>query len=131
MTKQLILEQNEHHFELAMPGRERWELIRGTSYSPLESVVAAAGACAGYVYQDILTNSKLAAEVMKVEVDYATHEGDVHALMALDVHFYVQASEAELEKARRYVKFVHRYCPVIQSLREDIEINDHVHWVEE
>lgn len=131
MTREINLEQKNQHFEVAMPESERWVFqSQGVpSYSPLESVVAAAGACGGYVYQDILTRSKVGAAVELVRVVYATKPGPaVHALTALTLHFEVSCqTQTDAKKAERYVKFVHRYCPVIQSLNADIVVTDIVH----
>lgn len=125
------LEQHDRRFELVNEGRERWQFVSGgvPAYSPLEGIVGACGACGGYVFQDILLHSKVKAEVREIEVTYETKPSPaVHALTALTLHFYVQAeTPVDYEKAERYVKFVHRYCPVIQSLREDIIITDQVH----
>jgi len=56
-------------FTLDTP-EEPWILLRGEGYSPVQSLVTAAAACAGYVYISVLNNSNVPHEIEKVTVSY-------------------------------------------------------------
>lgn len=109
-----------------------WVLKKDLGYSPVEMLVSATAACGGYVYQTILTNSRIDHTFHRVEVNY-TRDATRQAkpLASVTIHYYVTVAEAKRERALRASKLIHGNCPVIQSLGADVNVEDVVHFVAE
>lgn len=113
-------------FTLETP-EEPWVLMRGEGYSPVQSVVTAVAACAGYVYISVLERSKIPHEIVKVTVSYARDmEKKTNPLQSIEVLIYAEIPETHHEKALRCVKLISPNCPVIQSLNPNIQVTEKV-----
>lgn len=100
-------------------------------YSPVEMTVYSAGACALYVYRKILKDSKVDAKVDRVKMEYMQAPERPQFITSITLKFYVTADDDHAEqRAETCLKFVHQYCPVIQSLSDDIVITDELIFVE-
>lgn len=65
----LTIHQGSDKFEMTTP-TGNWVLAREKGYSPVQMLVSAVAACGGYVYASVLENSKITAEIEKIEVSY-------------------------------------------------------------
>ncbi|MCI5774914.1 MAG: OsmC family protein [Aerococcus sp.] len=96
-----------------------------SGFSPIEMTVYSSGACAAFVYKKILENSKVDAAVQRVELAYEQASERPKVIESIAMTFHVSASDAHAqERAENCFKFVHKYCPVIQSLSDQIKITD-------
>ncbi|MFV0558110.1 MAG: OsmC family protein [Enterococcus sp.] len=127
--EKITLIQGEHGMELPRT-TENWVLLREYGYSPVQSLVAAAGACGAYVYQDVLKNSKIPVTFHGVELAYTRDEEQTsHPVKELNIHFKVSVAEELQGRAERSVRLVSKYCPVIQSLSANIQIHETVEFI--
>lgn len=129
MSDKLTLIQGQNGFELEVLGKENWVMRREMGYSPVQSVIAAVGACGGYVYQHLLKNSNVSATFDRVEAEYTRHEDSVGAISSITLTFFVSVQESDKAKAQSCLKLVSRYCPVIQSLDKNIKIIETVEFI--
>src|SRR5699024_4064679 len=60
-------------FELEM-SPNNWKIVREKNYTPVEMLVSAIATCGGYVYQDVLRNSKIGFTFDRIEVSYSRNE---------------------------------------------------------
>ncbi|MDT2755946.1 OsmC family protein [Enterococcus asini] len=127
---QLTLLKGNSGFELPIEGNPNWILKREAGYSAVQSLVAAAGACGGYVYQHILENSKIPYRFEKIEATYETSEIKPEPLTKISFIFYVDVAEEYRGRAERSLKLVSKNCPVIQSLDPKIEVIEAVRFVD-
>lgn len=129
MMEEIHLIQGEHGMELPRE-EENWVLLRKYGYSPVQSLVAAAGACGAYVYQDVLKNSKVPYVFHGVDISYSRDETkQSHPLKEIAIQFKVTFDEEYKGRAERGTRLVSRYCPVIQSLDPSIKIVETVVFV--
>ena len=113
-------------FTLDTP-EEPWILLRGEGYSPVQSLVTAAAACAGYVYISVLNNSNVPHEIEKVTVSYTQDmTKKTNPIQSIHVTIYAEIATEYHEKAQRCVKLISPNCPVIQSLDPNIEVVEQV-----
>ncbi len=127
---ELQLISGEHGFELPREGSENWVLRKEFGYSPVRSLVAAVGACGGYVYQEVLENSKIPAVFHKVELRYERNpDKKAEPLKRIEVTFFVTVAEELKGRAERSVRLVSQHCPVIQSLDPTIEVVEKVEFI--
>lgn len=100
-----------------------WLMKRGIGFSAVEMVVNSAGACGLYVFSSILKNSKIDAIVQRAHVSYTVDETtSVRALKTISIEYKVQVEESLKPRVERVLPFVHRNCPVMQSLDPKIEV---------
>lgn len=113
-------------FTLDTP-EEPWILLREEGYSPVQSLVTAVAACAGYVYISVLDNSNISHEIEKVTVSYTRNmEKKTNPIQSIEVLIYAEIPETYHEKALRCVKLISPNCPVIQSLDPNIQVTEKV-----
>lgn len=129
MSDKITLRQGTDGFELEVFGKENWIMRRELGYSPVQSIVASAAACGGYVYQHLLENSHISATFDRVEADYTRQKDNVGAITSIQLTFFISVEESDQPKAQTCLKLVSRYCPVIQSLDPAIEIVETVEFI--
>lgn len=104
-----------------------WLLKREIGFSPVEMLVASIAACGAYVYERVLTNSKITFTTQRVEVAYERDvEKKTNPLKAVTITFYLTIPEKEQEKAERGIRLIAKNCPVMQSLDPEIVIKEQV-----
>ncbi|MFC6314412.1 OsmC family protein [Lapidilactobacillus achengensis] len=104
---------------------ETWTFKRGIGYAPVQALVSAAAVCESYVYQEILTNSKIPYTFQKTTVSYDRDpDGNVNPVQAMTITFYVTIPEAKQGLAQRALRLVAANCPVTQSLDPKIKITE-------
>lgn len=129
MNDKIVLYQGEKGFELTVPDADNWVMLREKGYSPVQSMVAAVGACGGYVYQHLLKNSNVPMTFHRVEATYTRHDDSVGALSSITLTFFVSVEKDLQAKASATLKLVSRYCPVMQSMDKVIQIKEYVTFI--
>lgn len=126
MTEKIELIRGQDGIALPFSGGN-WVFLRDKGYSPVQMLVAAAGACGAYVYESILTKSHVPFTFHGVTVDYVRDESAVsQPVKKIDITFEVSVEESYQGKAERILKLVAKHCPVIQSLDPAIQIQETV-----
>ncbi|KPG70157.1 OsmC family protein [Enterococcus sp. RIT-PI-f] len=116
-------------FEMQTP-TGNWILAREQGYSPVQMLVSAVAACGGYVYRSVLENSKVEAQISKIEVSYDRDpEKKAEPVSAIQIKFTAKVAEADQEKAIRCLKLISPNCPVIQSLDPTITVTETVAFI--
>lgn len=125
-VNEIKLVQGEKGIELPVESGN-WVLLKEEGYSPVQSLVAAVGACGAYVYQSILTKSRIEYEFSYVDLSYE-RDADVQSepVKKIDIIFHVKIDEKDQGRAERSLKLISPNCPVIQSLNPTIEVNETV-----
>ncbi|WP_142972865.1 OsmC family protein [Enterococcus casseliflavus] len=125
----LTIHQGSDKFEMTTP-TGNWVLAREKGYSPVQMLVSAVAACGGNVYASVLENSKITAEIEKIEVSYDRDDNKkAQPVSAIQIQFYAKIAEADHDKATRCLKLVSPNCPVIQSLDPAIEVTETVTFI--
>ncbi|MGX7245462.1 OsmC family protein [Enterococcus quebecensis] len=107
-----------------------WLLKKDSGFSPVEMLVASIGACGSYVYETILTNSKISFTIKKVEISYERDENrPTKPLRKVTISFFINVSKEAQGKAERAIHLISKNCPVIQSLDPSIDVVEEVFFV--
>ncbi len=108
-----------------------WPLIKEEGFSPVQITVAAVAACSVYVYAKLLDKKRIPFEDLDVDVSYEQDlEQTVHVIKKIDVHFQLKVAEEFQKRAEKTVHLVKDACPVAKSMHPDIEIIEHVTFLE-
>ena len=126
--EQLTLEfkRGAKGFELPQANGD-WVMLREEGYSPVQMLASAIGACGGYVYESVLTNSKIPFEIERGTVTYtrsATKKAE--PLENVTLVFYAKIPAEYQERATRALKLINPNCPVMQSLDPAIKVTEEV-----
>lgn len=106
-----------------------WILLKEEGYSPVEMLVGAIGACGVYVYQSILTKSKIPYRFGKSSVAYKRDESRKSSpLQAVKIEFEITVPTEFQARAERALKLIHGNCPVMQSIDPNIVVTEQVHF---
>ncbi|MBP1039772.1 OsmC family protein [Vagococcus sp. BWB3-3] len=126
---QIELIQGEKGMELPLEAGN-WVLLKDYGYSPVQSLVAAVGACGAYVYQSILTNSKIPFTFEKVLIEYTRDaERQSEPVKKIEMVFDVKVAPELQDRATRGIKLIAKNCPVMQSLDPAIEVIETVNFI--
>ncbi|MBP2098677.1 OsmC family protein [Enterococcus rivorum] len=107
-----------------------WIIKKEIGFSPVELLVASIAACGAYVYERVLTNSKITYKTQRVEVAYERSETKpAKPLSEVTITFYLEVPESEQGKAERATKLITKNCPVMQSLDPEIKVFEQVIFV--
>ena len=107
-----------------------WVMLREEGYSPVQSLVAAVGACGAYVFQSILDSSRIVYTFKDVEINYERDEIiKSEPVKSIEINFYLSVSEKDQGRAERGLKLIGKHCPVMQSLDPKIEVIEKVHFI--
>lgn len=118
----MTLVQGEKGIELPVESGN-WVLLREEGYSPVQTMVAAVGACGAYVYQSVLESSRIPNTFDHVEITYERDEEiQSQPVKKIELYFYLTVEEDKRERAERGLKLIAKHCPVIQSLNPNIKV---------
>lgn len=118
------LVQGEKGMELPVE-TGNWIILRDGGYSPVQSMVAAVGACGAYVYQSILESSRIDYTFSKVEINYERDtEVKSEPVKSIAINFYLTVDEEKQGRAERSLKLIAKHCPVMQSLDPKIIVTE-------
>ena len=107
-----------------------WILKKGLGYSPVQMLVASIGACGGYVLDSILDKMQLNHVMKEIDMSFEVNlESKAKELTSVSMVFYVQLEGQDYEKAQHALTLVHKYCPVMLSLNEDIKIEKSIRFI--
>lgn len=119
----------EHGVELQHP-EGNWQLKKGYGFSPVEMTAAAVTACGMYVFEEILTNSKVTFRFDKVETNYERSETKpAKPISKVIIDFYLEVPAEQQEKTLRISKMINKHCPVMQTLDPEVVIEERVHFI--
>lgn len=126
---ELELIQGEKGMELPLAAGN-WVLLKEEGYSPVQSLVAAVGACGAYVYQSILANSKIPHTFEKVMIEYTRDsERQSEPVKTIELVLTVKVAPELQDRATRGIKLIAKNCPVMQSLDPAIEVSERVNFI--
>lgn len=107
-----------------------WLMKKEIGFSPVEMLVASIGGCGAYVYEKILTNSKIDFTIESVDISYERAEDKpAKPLSQVTIIFTIQVPEEAKGKAERALKLIGKNCPVMQSLDPAIEVIEKVQFI--
>ncbi len=125
---ELIKNAGKKELELVSKNNN-WIMANEIGFSPVQSLVAAVGACGGYVYEGILTNSKIPFQLLGITMDYQVNKkGSVHPVTSIQMIFHVIVATEHQSRAVRALRLVSKNCPVIQSLDPKISVEETIHF---
>lgn len=120
------LKSTDKGFQTQGP-QETWTLKRDIGYSPVQSLVVATTACAGYVYESILKNSQIPHTFHQATVSYEKdEEHEPHPVKKIAITFEVSVPQEKQALAERALRLVNGNCPVAQSLSNKISLTETV-----
>lgn len=107
-----------------------WYLKKGLGYSPVQMLVASIGACGGYVLDSILDKMQISHELKELEMTFdVNQDSKAKELTYVGMVFYVKLSGDEYDKVLHALTLVHKYCPVMLSLNENIKIEKSIKFI--
>ncbi|MFC4771546.1 OsmC family protein [Enterococcus hermanniensis] len=121
-----IYQLDKNKFEMHTKKGE-WILTKEKGYSPVQMLVSSVAACGGYVYSSILENSKIEANISKIEVSYRRSEQKkAEPISEIHIKFIASIPEIDHKRALRCLKLIPANCPVMQSLDPTIQVTETV-----
>ena len=126
---QIELIQGEKGMELPIT-KGNWVLLRDYGYSSVQSLVVAVGTCGTYVYQLIVTNSKIDYAIERMKINYERdEERKSEPVKLISLTFDVHVAPEQQERTVKALKLIVVNCPVIQSLNPSIELQEKVEFI--
>jgi uncharacterized OsmC-like protein len=125
----LSMTMGEQGYEMSHDNAH-WVLLKGLGYSPVQMLVASIGACGGYVLDSILDKMQIKHVMKDIEMNFdVNHDSKAKELTFVSMVFHVQLSGNDHDKTLHALTLVHKYCPVMLSLNEDIKIEKSIQFV--
>jgi len=126
----LSMSMGEQGYEMSHDNAH-WVLLKGLGYSPVQMLIASIGACGGYVLDSILDKMQIDHVMKDIEMDFdVNHDSKAKEPTFVSMVFHVQLSnEQNQDKTLHALTLVHKYCPVMLSLNDDIKIEKSIKFV--
>ena len=125
----LTIHQGSDKLEMTTP-TGNWVLVSTGKRLFASPNAGECGRCLRWLYASVLENSKITAEIEKIEVSYDRDDNKkAQPVSAIHIQFYAKIAEADHDKATRCLKLVSPNCPVIQSLDPAIEVTETVTFI--
>ncbi|WP_067393362.1 OsmC family protein [Enterococcus canis] len=93
-------------------------------FSPVELLVTSIAGCSFGVLRIILENRKITYDDIHVDIDYDMVDEKPQRVVAVRIHFYVKNPSADIDVMGRVLNQTIKSCPVIQSVKGSIEVNE-------
>jgi uncharacterized OsmC-like protein len=127
----LSMNMGEQGYEMSHENAH-WILKKGVGYSPVQMLIASIGSCGGYVLDSLLDKMKIDHEMKHIEMTFeVNHESKAFEPTYIGMVFHVKLVNQEVDKALHALTLVHKYCPVMLSLNENIKIEKSIQFVTE
>lgn len=127
----LVLNYNGNGYEMSHDNAQ-WLLQRGVGFSPVQMLIASIGACGGYVLTSILDKMQIKHEMRDLEMSFELNqESKAKEPTYVNMVFHIKLEDDQYDKALHALTLVHKYCPVMLSLNENVKIEKSIHFISE
>ncbi|MCD2257271.1 OsmC family protein [Lactobacillus sp. CC-MHH1034] len=126
MEKHLTVHLNENGMVMENKGQILHIGHDQGEISPVKLLQTAAAACSLGTFRIILNNSKIAFDDLSIDSTMIQDDHLPNQVRQMDLTITVTNAQADEEKLQRILAMTTRTCTVVQSIKDSIEIHEHL-----
>lgn len=120
----MTLKADEKGLVLSLEGRQLKLNHDEDGFTPLELLVNSIAGCSGLVFKNLLAKKRIAYDELTIETDHQRSDVDPKPVTQIDVHFTLKGENLDEKQVRSAFELVTANCPVVQSVKAAITINE-------
>jgi uncharacterized OsmC-like protein len=93
-------------------------------FRPFQLMTASIAGCSGGVLRKILEKQRFAVHDIRIRAQVSREDGDVKPIKKIHLHFIITGHNLQLEKLDRAVELGYKYCSMVQSVKDCIEVTE-------
>jgi putative redox protein len=102
--------------ELHVAGDENY------GFRPFQLMVSSIAVCSGGVLRKILQKQRINITNMTIEADVERNEAEANRLEKIRIKFLISGENLKEEKLQKAVELSSKNCPMVQSVKDSIEV---------
>lgn len=120
---------NEHGFstksefgELYVSGDDKY------GFRSFQLLVSSVAACSGGVLRKVLTKKRVEFEDIKIKADVTRNPDKADRVEKIHLHFIISSKSWDEQKITKALEVTRKNCPIVQSVKDSIEITETAEW---
>ncbi|MDR7315155.1 OsmC family protein [Brevibacillus nitrificans] len=93
-------------------------------FRPYQLMVSSIAVCSSGVLRKVLDKMRMPCSDMKVTAEVVRNEEMANRIEKIHLHFIISGENLQEEKVKKAIETSHKNCPMVQSVRDSIEITD-------
>ncbi|WP_226669971.1 OsmC family protein [Metabacillus litoralis] len=118
MKKDVGFTTTTDYGELHVAGDEAY------GYRPFQLMVASIAVCSGGVLRKILTKKRIEIEDMTIDTKVKRNEAEANKIEIIHIHYIIKGENLNEKKIQQSIELASKNCPMAQSVKGSIEIEE-------
>ncbi|PLR81340.1 osmotically inducible protein C [Bacillus canaveralius] len=93
-------------------------------FRPFQLMVSALAVCSGGVLRSVLEKMRIEVYDITIDADVRRNEQEANKIEAVHLHFRISGKDLIAEKIEKAMKLTEKNCPMVQSVKGSIQINE-------
>lgn len=116
--KEVGFTTNFEYGELHVAGDETY------GFRPFQLMVSSIVVCSGGVLRKILAKKRISIQDMKINADVVRNESEANRIEKIYIHYIITGTELNENKIKQSIELASKNCPMAQSVKGSIEIEE-------
>jgi uncharacterized OsmC-like protein len=104
--------------ELHVAGDEQY------GFRPYQLMVSSIAVCSGGVLRTILKKKRMEVEDISLTADVTRNEKEANRIEKIQIHYVIKGKGLAHDKVEQAVELAKKNCPMVQSVKESIEVTE-------
>lgn len=100
-------------------------------FRPVELLVSSVAGCSGSVFYSILKKQRLDFTEVTIDVEVERNKNEANRVVEMVLTFTVKGKQLNEKKLQRNLEITRRYCSMVRSVEESIDVVEKLTIVEE
>jgi len=95
-------------------------------FRPFQLLVASIASCSGSVFHKILAKQRTAFDDLTIEAEVERNEEEANRVEKITLHFTIEGKDLNEKKLQRNLEISRKNCSMVQSVKDSIEVVEHL-----
>ena len=93
-------------------------------FRPYQLMTASIACCSGGVLRKILRKQRIKIDDLQIRTEVAREDEDLKRMKKIHLHFVIFGMDLDPKKIQKAVDLGHKYCSMVQSVKDSVEITE-------
>lgn len=104
--------------ELHVAGDEQY------GFRPYQLMVSSIAVCSGGVLRTILMKKRMEVEDISMTAEVTRNEKEANRIEKIQIHYVIKGKDLAHDKVEQAVELAKKNCPMVQSVKDSIEVTE-------
>ncbi|MCA1318608.1 OsmC family protein [Bacillus tianshenii] len=104
--------------ELHVAGNEQY------GFRPYQLMVSSIAVCSGGVLRTILQKKRMLVEDISLTAEVTRNEKEANRIEKIQIHYVIKGKDLAHDKVEQAVELAKKNCPMVQSVKDSIEVTE-------